>query len=70
MHALAAMAFARATPRLRFNAVEPGFNPATSLGQRDIRLVVRVLVKVLVPALVPLLMPFMKFMSTSKRAGA
>jgi NAD(P)-dependent dehydrogenase (short-subunit alcohol dehydrogenase family) len=66
---LTAMAFARETLRLRFNAVEPGFNPGTRLGQRDANLFVRVLVKVLVPVLVPLLMPFMKFMSTSKRAG-
>ena len=63
-----AMAFARETPRLRFNAVEPGFNPATSLG-RDANVLVRVLSKTLVPLLVPLLMPFLKFMSTSKRAG-
>ena len=27
------LAFARETPRLRFNAVEPGFSPATSLGR-------------------------------------
>src|SRR3984957_857125 len=64
----AALAFARETPRLRFNAVEPGFNPATGLG-RDANVVVRVLLKVLVPVLVPLLMPFMKFMSTTKRAA-
>ncbi|MBB5331244.1 SDR family NAD(P)-dependent oxidoreductase [Tunturiibacter gelidoferens] len=31
----AAMAFARETPRLRFNAVEPGLNLATDLGGRD-----------------------------------
>ena len=28
----AAMAFARETPRLRFNAIEPGLNPTTGLG--------------------------------------
>ncbi|WP_204048558.1 hypothetical protein [Microbispora siamensis] len=28
------LAFARETPRLRFNAVEPGFNPGTGLGPR------------------------------------
>jgi NAD(P)-dependent dehydrogenase (short-subunit alcohol dehydrogenase family) len=63
-----AMAFARETPRLRFNAVEPGFTPATSLG-RDANGFVRFLTKLLVPLLVPLLMPFMKFLSTPKRAG-
>jgi len=30
----AAMALARETPRLRINAMEPGFTPATSLGTR------------------------------------
>jgi NAD(P)-dependent dehydrogenase (short-subunit alcohol dehydrogenase family) len=64
-----AMAFARETPRLRFNAVEPGFTPGTSLGMRDTNAFVRVLVKVLVPVLVPLLMPFMKILSTPRRAA-
>jgi NAD(P)-dependent dehydrogenase (short-subunit alcohol dehydrogenase family) len=63
-----AMAFARETPRLHFNAVEPGFNPATGLG-RDANVFVRFLTKGLVPLLVPLLMPFMKVLSTSKRAA-
>ncbi len=35
-----ALAFARETPRLHFNAVEPGFNPTTSLG-RDANAFVR-----------------------------
>jgi NAD(P)-dependent dehydrogenase (short-subunit alcohol dehydrogenase family) len=64
-----AMAFARETPRLRFNAVEPGFTPATSLGHRDLNAFVRFLTKFVVPLLVPLLMPFIKIMSTPKRAG-
>jgi NAD(P)-dependent dehydrogenase (short-subunit alcohol dehydrogenase family) len=64
----AAMAFARETPRLRFNAVEPGFTPATGLG-RDAGVVVRLLSKYIVPPLVPLLMPFMKILSTPKRAA-
>lgn len=63
-----ALAFARETPRLRFNAVEPGVNADTGLG-RDANIVVRVLSKLLAPLLVPLLMPFMKFLSTPKRAG-
>lgn len=36
-----AMVFALETPRLRFNAVEPGFNPATGLGRRDANAFVR-----------------------------
>ena len=64
-----AMAFARETPRLRFNAVEPGFNPATGLGRRDANAFVRFLTKYIIPLLVPLLMPFMKFLSTPKRAA-
>ena len=63
------LAFARETPRLHFSAVEPGVNPATSLGQRDANIFVRLLFKILVPVLVPLLMPFMKFISTPKRAA-
>jgi NAD(P)-dependent dehydrogenase (short-subunit alcohol dehydrogenase family) len=63
------LAFARETPRLHFNAVEPGVNPATSLGQRDANVFVRLLARTLVPVLVPLLMPFMKFLSTPKRAA-
>lgn len=63
-----AMAFARITPRLHFNAVEPGFNPTTGLG-RDASPFARILVKYLSPLLVPMLMPFMKFLSTPKRAA-
>jgi hypothetical protein len=36
------LVFARETPRLRFNAVEPGFNPSTGLG-RDANVVFRFL---------------------------
>ena len=63
------LVFARETPRLHFNAVEPGVNVSTSLGQRDANVAVRLLVKTLAPVLVPLLMPFMKFLSTPKRAA-
>ncbi|RKH07004.1 SDR family NAD(P)-dependent oxidoreductase [Corallococcus sp. CA053C] len=64
-----ALAFARETPRLHFNAVEPGFNPATGLGGADAAASVRFLQKFIVPMLVPLLMPFVKILTTSKRAG-
>ena len=63
------MVFARETPRLHFNAVEPGVNLATGLGQRDANAFVRFLLKYIIPLLVPLLMPFMKFLSTPKRAA-
>jgi NAD(P)-dependent dehydrogenase (short-subunit alcohol dehydrogenase family) len=64
----AAMAFARETPRLHFNAVEPGLNPTTGLGG-DLGAFVRFLQAFVIPLLVPLLMPFLKFLSTSKRAA-
>jgi NAD(P)-dependent dehydrogenase (short-subunit alcohol dehydrogenase family) len=64
----AAMVFARETPRLHFNAVEPGVNPTTALA-RDSGAFVRVLSKTLIPLLVPLLMPFIKILSTPKRAA-
>jgi NAD(P)-dependent dehydrogenase (short-subunit alcohol dehydrogenase family) len=63
-----AMVFARETPRLHFNAVEPGFTPATSLG-RDAGAFVGFLSKYIFPLLVPLFMPFMKILSTPKIAG-
>ena len=62
------MAFARETPRLHFNAVEPGVTPATGLG-RDAGAFVRFLSKYIIPLLVPLLMPFIKILSTPKRAA-
>lgn len=62
------MAFARDIPRLRFKAVEPGFNPTTGLG-RDAPAAVRLVLAFIVPLLVPLLMPFMTFLSTPKRAA-
>ena len=63
-----AMAFARETPRLHINAVEPGFTPATGLS-RDAGAFVRFLSKYMIPLLVPLLMPFIKILSTPKRAA-
>jgi NAD(P)-dependent dehydrogenase (short-subunit alcohol dehydrogenase family) len=62
------LAFARETPRLHFNAVEPGLTPATALA-RDENAFVRFLVKYVMPILVPLLMPFIKILSTPKRAA-
>ena len=63
------LVFARETPRLHFNAVEPGLNVTTRLGQRDASAFVRFLSKFILPLLVPLLMPFMKVISTPKRAA-
>ena len=59
-----ALAFARETPRLRFNAVEPGFNPGTALG-REANVFVRFLLKYVLT----LLAPFLKYWSTPRRAG-
>jgi NAD(P)-dependent dehydrogenase (short-subunit alcohol dehydrogenase family) len=63
-----AMTFARETPRLHFNAVEPGVSVNTGL-HHDFNAFARFLAKYVVPLLVPLLRPFMKFLSTPKRAG-
>ena len=63
-----ALAFAREMPRLRINAVEPGFNPSTGLA-RDAGPFVRILARSIVPLLVPLFMPFMKILSTPRRAA-
>jgi NAD(P)-dependent dehydrogenase (short-subunit alcohol dehydrogenase family) len=58
------MAFARETPRLRFNAVEPGFNPATGLS-RDANVLLRFLGKYVLG----LLAPFIRYWSTPARAA-
>jgi len=63
------MAFARETPRLHFNAIEPGLNPTTGLGGSDVGAFVRFLQRFIIPILVPLLMPFFKILSTPKRAA-
>jgi len=60
----AAMEFARETPRLRFNALEPGLTPNTGLA-RDFGVFVRFLAHYILP----LFAPFMKYWSTAKRAG-
>jgi NAD(P)-dependent dehydrogenase (short-subunit alcohol dehydrogenase family) len=59
-----AMAFARETPRLRFNAVEPGFSPATNLG-RDANVVLRLVGKYVLS----LFAPFLRYWSTPARAA-
>jgi NAD(P)-dependent dehydrogenase (short-subunit alcohol dehydrogenase family) len=59
-----AMAFARGSRRLRFNALEPGFIPNTGLARGA-----NVLVGFLLSYILPLLAPFMKYWSTPKRAG-
>ena len=58
------LAFARETPRLRFNAVEPGFSPGTDLG-RDSNVVLRLVMKhVLSPVA-----PHLKYMGNPKSAA-
>ena len=56
--------FARENPRLRFNAVAPGFNPGTGLG-RDANVFARFLLKYVLT----LFAPFIKYWSTPKRAA-
>ena len=63
------MVFAKETPRLHFNLVEPGVTMQTNLGRRNATLVSRVVMNGVVPMLLPLLMPFFKFLSTPKRAA-
>jgi NAD(P)-dependent dehydrogenase (short-subunit alcohol dehydrogenase family) len=58
------LAFAREMPRLRFNAVEPGFNPGTDLG-RDSNVALRLAMRY---ALSPLA-PHLKYMGTPKTAA-
>ena len=64
-----AMVFSRETPRLHFNAVEPGFNPTTGLGGETPAPFVRFLQKYVIPLFVPLLMPFIKILSTPEQAA-
>jgi NAD(P)-dependent dehydrogenase (short-subunit alcohol dehydrogenase family) len=58
------MVFARETPRLHFNAVEPGFSPETGLG-RDAPAFLRFLSKYILS----LLAPYLKYWSTPKLAA-
>jgi len=57
----AALEFARETPRIHFNAVEPGFAPGTGLG-RDANAFLRFIAKYLLSPLAP----HIKYWSTPK----
>ena len=57
-------AFASETPRLRFNAVEPGFNPGSGLG-RDANPALRFITKYVLAPLAPMI----KYWSTPKHAA-
>ena len=59
-----ALAFARETPRMHINAIEPGFMPNTGLG-RDAPPFLRFMANYVFP----MLAPFIKYMSTPKRAA-
>jgi hypothetical protein len=58
------LALARETARLRFNAVEPGFNPGTGLS-RDANAALRFVAKYVLSPLAPLI----KYWSTPKHAA-
>jgi NAD(P)-dependent dehydrogenase (short-subunit alcohol dehydrogenase family) len=60
----AVLALAREMPRLRFNAVEPGFNPGTDLG-RDSSVLLRLLARYVLAPLAPLI----KYWSTPRTAA-
>jgi NAD(P)-dependent dehydrogenase (short-subunit alcohol dehydrogenase family) len=60
----AAFAFARETPRLHFNAVEPGITPGTGLG-REANAVLRFLFG----QVLTLFPPFREYRSTPERAA-
>jgi NAD(P)-dependent dehydrogenase (short-subunit alcohol dehydrogenase family) len=59
-----ALVLAREIPRLRFNALEPGFTPNTGLGREA-----NVFLRFLLNYALPLLAPFMKYWSSPKRAA-
>lgn len=58
------LAFARETPRLHFNAVEPGFTPNTGLGREA-----NAILCLLANYTLPLLASHLKYWSTPKRAA-
>jgi NAD(P)-dependent dehydrogenase (short-subunit alcohol dehydrogenase family) len=59
------MVFAREIPRLRFNALEPGFTPNTGLGREA-----NAFLRFLASYILPLLAPHIKSWSTPKRAAS
>ena len=58
------MVFAREIPRLRFNALEPGFTPNTGLGREA-----NAFLRLVANSLLPLIAPHVKYWSTPKRAA-
>jgi hypothetical protein len=60
---VATLARARETPRLRFNAVEPGMNPSTALGGAN------AFVRFLFGQIITRLPPFGRYRSTPQRAA-
>jgi NAD(P)-dependent dehydrogenase (short-subunit alcohol dehydrogenase family) len=58
------MGFAREVPRLRFNALEPGFTPNTRLGREA-----NVFLRFLGNYILPLVAPHIKYWNTPKRAA-
>jgi NAD(P)-dependent dehydrogenase (short-subunit alcohol dehydrogenase family) len=58
------LAFARETPRLRFNAIEPGFSPGTGLG-RDANVALRLLSRYVLSPLAP----FIKYWTNPRIAA-
>ncbi|MGF6976032.1 NAD(P)-dependent dehydrogenase (short-subunit alcohol dehydrogenase family) [Paraburkholderia sp. JPY465] len=64
-----AMVFARETPRLHFNAIEPGSIQRPVSGGGDTGTLMRLLQKFVIPLLVPLVISFMKILSIPKRSA-
>src|SRR5258707_4058351 len=58
------MVFARETPPLRFNALQPGFTPNTGLGREA-----NVFLRFLANYILPVLAPHIKYWSTPKKAA-
>ena len=60
-----AMAFARETPRLHFNAIEPGITKGTSLGGEDTNAIIRFIFG----QIMAILPPFSKYSSTPEKSA-